>query len=337
MIGMGIIGCGSIVRVRHAPECALNENVEIKGFYNPTEKRAEEMAVTYGGKVYKTIDELLEDRDIEAVIIAAPNRFHGDLAVRALEAGKHVLCEKPCVISRGELKQLRAAVNHSETIFMAAQNQRFEPVHIEAKRLLKKGEIGEIISVFLEFSHGGPEKWSIQGEKNWFLDKDISGLGVLGDLGIHKIDLLRWILEEDIIAVTADLNNFCRKNRDGEALNIDDHALCRMETKSGKTAVILASWCNYGICRNWMMVYGTKGTMLVDLEAKSKQIQIHRGVNNIIEEYSCKDSGKIVDVFVDGIVKGNSPVGIDEVEKDMEVIFGAYESSKTKKKIYLGG
>lgn len=77
--------------------------------------------------------------------------------------------------------------------------------------------------------------------------------------------------------------------------------------------------------------------MLVDLEAKSKQIQIHRGVNNIIEEYSCKDSGKIVDVFVDGIVKGISPVGIDEVEKDMEVIFGAYESSKTKKKIYLGG
>lgn len=53
MIGMGIIGCGSIVRVRHAPECALNENVEIKGFYNPTEKRAEEMAVTYGGKYIK--------------------------------------------------------------------------------------------------------------------------------------------------------------------------------------------------------------------------------------------------------------------------------------------
>lgn len=49
------------------------------------------------------------------------------------------------------------------------------------------------------------------GRKNWFLDKDISGLGVLGDLGIHKIDLLRWILEEDIIAVTADLNNFAEK------------------------------------------------------------------------------------------------------------------------------
>ena len=99
MLKIGILGCGKIAQVRHIPEYADNPNCELKGFFNPTKSRAEDMAAKYGGKAYDTAEELLADPEIDAVSVCAANNAHAELTIKALRAGKHVLCEKPMAIS----------------------------------------------------------------------------------------------------------------------------------------------------------------------------------------------------------------------------------------------
>lgn len=338
MVGIGIVGCGSIVRMRHAPECSKNPNAVIKGFYNRSTGRAEEMVQNYGGRVYTSLDELMKDPEVEAIIVATPNNSHMEISIMALESGKHVLCEKPCVVNMKELKKLEAAVACSEKVFMAAQNQRFLEVHIKAKELYKKGEIGKGLSFWTEFSHSGPEGWSVEGENTWFLEKERSVLGVLGDLGIHKIDLMRWLLETNVKMVGADLKNLHKKQRREKALGMSDYAVCQLEMKNGIEGTVISSWCNYGKCRNQTVIYGTEGVMVIDPEAEREQILAYKKDERKVWTCHCQGNSQVVDAFVKAIVEGSgsaSPVGIFEVAEDMKVIFAAEEADRFKRWIAL--
>lgn len=336
MVRLGIIGCGSIVRKRHAPECYKNSNVEIKGFYNQNPGRAEELQQIYGGKVYKSLDEMLDDPDIEGIIIATSNDSHTEISVKALEHEKHVLCEKPCSVSAEELKKLKSAVSRTEKVFMVAQNQRFLKVHIKAKELYQKGEIGKGLFFESEFSHGGPEGWSIEGINTWFLKKEKSVLGVLGDLGIHKIDLMRWILESEVKAIGAELKNLHKKQGKESGLGMSDYAVCQLEMKNGMIGTILCSWCNYGIVRNQTMLYGTEGVMIINPEVENEQIIIYKQDRKKVWNCLLQDNSQVVDSFVQAISEQQaSPIGIHEVIEDMKVIFAAEKANRLKKMISM--
>ena len=98
-IGVAIAGCGKIARTRHAPEYQANPNAGLIGVYDENRERAEELAGQYGCKVYGSYEELLADKEVEAVSICTPNASHSAHTVLALEAGKDVLCEKPMASS----------------------------------------------------------------------------------------------------------------------------------------------------------------------------------------------------------------------------------------------
>ena len=130
MIRIGILGCGKIAQVRHIPEYASNPNCELKGFYNPTKSRAEDMARKYGGRAYDTAEELLSDPEIDAVSICAANYAHAQLTIQALRAGKHVLCEKPMAVTMAECEEMVAVARETGKRLMIAQNQRLtKPTH----------------------------------------------------------------------------------------------------------------------------------------------------------------------------------------------------------------
>lgn len=93
MVKAAIIGCGKIAQVRHIPEYLEHQAVNLVGFYDLNEKRAEELAEKYGGKAYGSVEELLADPQIDAVSICTANHTHAELTIKALKAGKHVLCE----------------------------------------------------------------------------------------------------------------------------------------------------------------------------------------------------------------------------------------------------
>ena len=109
MLNIGVIGCGKIAQVRHIPEYAANENCTLTAFFSPNAKRAEDMAAKYGGKVYASAEELFADPEIDAVSICAANYAHAELSIKALEAGKHVLCEKPMAVTIEDCEAMLAA------------------------------------------------------------------------------------------------------------------------------------------------------------------------------------------------------------------------------------
>ena len=127
MFHIGIIGCGKIAQVRHIPEYADNPDAQLTAFYDLNAARAQELAERYGGKAYDSVEALLADPNVDAVSVCSANASHAQIAVAALEAGKHVLCEKPFVTSEEEVHQLFALAREKGLFLMEAQKAVFLP------------------------------------------------------------------------------------------------------------------------------------------------------------------------------------------------------------------
>ena len=190
MVNIGIIGCGKIAQVRHLPEYATNPNARLVGYYDKNRERAVQMAEKYGGKVYGSYYEMLNDPEIDAVSVCVENRNHAEITNAALYSGKHVLVEKPMAVTLAECESMVAAAEFNGKHLMVGHNMRFDPVHRRAKELLREGVIGDIITFRTTIGNAGPEGWSPDRDA-WFFDKDKAAMGALSALGIHKLDLLQ--------------------------------------------------------------------------------------------------------------------------------------------------
>ena len=116
---VGIIGCGQICRVRHAPEYSENPRCQIAGFYDVDPARAQAMAKQYGGKAFDSVEALL-DADIDAVSVCSANTDHRRSAIMAMERGKHVLCEKPLAVSAQDCEDMLMVSRRTPTRFASS-------------------------------------------------------------------------------------------------------------------------------------------------------------------------------------------------------------------------
>lgn len=264
MKNIGIIGCGKIAQVRHIPELSRNGDARLIGYYNPTRSRAEQMAAQYGGKVYSTIEELLADPEIDAVVMSLANQAHAAVTIQSLEAGKAVLCEKPMAVTIEECEAMAAAAEKSGKALMIAQNQRLTAAHKYARRLVEEGTIGKVLTFRTTFGHGGPEKWSINpGNDTWFFNKEKAALGAMADLGIHKTDLIQYLLGQNVVKVKAVLTTLDKVDGGGNPISVDDNAFCIYTMSGGAVGTMTASWTYYGQEDNSTILYGTKGILRI--------------------------------------------------------------------------
>ena len=260
MIKIGILGCGKIAQVRHIPEYAANPDCQLVGFYNPTKSRAEDMAAKYGGLAYGTAEELLANPEIDAVSVCAANYAHAALSIQALKAGKHVLCEKPMGTTLADCEAMVECAKKNGKFLMIGHNQRLAKAHMEAKRLIDAGLIGDIITFRTSFGHGGPETWAIKpGKDTWFFDKSKAAMGVMADLGVHKTDLIQYLTGQRVVRTTARLVTLDKRGEDGELIGVDDNAVCIYEMSGGAFGTMTASRTYYGEEDNSTVLYGTKG------------------------------------------------------------------------------
>jgi UDP-N-acetylglucosamine 3-dehydrogenase len=257
-VRVGVIGCGSITRYRHAPEYASNNDVEIVAFADRVLERAEFCVEKYGGKAYGKWEELIALKDIDAVSVCTSNASHAPITIAALKAGKHVLCEKPMATSAEEARAMIDASTQSGKFLMIGHNQRLAPMHIKAKQILETGILGKLLTFKTTFSHGGPEGWSVEGKTGWFFDRKQAFVGSMGDLGVHKADLLLWLLGEDIVEVSAFVELLAKSPSD-----VDDNAVCILRTKSGALGTLTASWTHSPAEDNATIIYGDKGIMRI--------------------------------------------------------------------------
>lgn len=343
MIKIGILGCGKIAQVRHIPEYAENPDVELAAFYNPSRKRAEEQVEKYGGKVYDTAEELLADESIDAVSICAANYAHAELSIKAMEAGKHVLCEKPMATTLADCEAMVECAKKNGKFLMIGHNQRLAKAHVEAKRLIDLGLIGKIITFRTTFGHGGPETWAINPGKNvWFFDKKKAAMGAMADLGVHKTDLIQFLTGERVVRTTARLVTLDKRGEDGELIGVDDNAVCIYEMSGGTFGTMTASWTYYGAEDNSTVLYGTKGIMRIyDDPAHSIVVKLADGEEQVydVEQIQTNDNqtkSGVIDLWVN-CLKNNTPPEIsgESALYAMRAVFASIESSQTGRTVEI--
>ena len=341
MYKIGIIGCGKIAQVRHIPEYLANKDALITAFYDLNEERAKELAKIYNAKAYPSLDELLSS-DVDAVSICTANSTHAEIAIKALKKGKHVLCEKPMAVTLNECIEMDKASHDSGLILMIGQNQRLAKAHVKAHDLIKKGEIGRVISFTTTFGHGGPETWSVDPGKNtWFFDKKRAVMGAMADLGIHKTDLIDYLLDDVPVRVTARLATLDKKDASGALIGVDDNAFCIYEMKSGAIGTMRASWTFYGEEDNSTLIYGTKGIMKIYSDpAHSIVITTSDGekISYDIDKIQTNDaqtSSGVIDAFIKSLKEGKSEISSSSVLPAMKAVFAAIESSESGKAVEI--
>lgn len=337
MMKVGVIGCGSIAKQRHAHEYGLNPNTGIAGFFDLNPARAQALADVYGGKVYETMEALIADPEIEAVSVCVANAFHASTAIKALQAGKHVLCEKPMAVTLEDCEAMIAAAKAAGKRLMIGQNQRLAPTHVKAKQILESGQMGKVLAFQSTFGHGGPESWSMDKSANtWFFKKSAAAFGSMADLGIHKIDVIRYLVGSEITSVYSKQAVLDKKFPDGTPIEVDDNSIEVLSFANGATGTVTTSWTCYGEEYNMTTLFCEKGLMklymdptyslqIVNKDGTKVFYQIDRMQTN---DDAQQASSGIIDEFIGAILEDRpSVIDAEAVLGSMKAVFACIRSA----------
>jgi predicted dehydrogenase len=208
-IRVGLIGSGSVACQIHLPGLRLCPGVTVAAVSSVDDDAAEKTGVQ---RIYRRYQELLEQPEIDAVVIATPNHLHREMALAAFAAGKHVLCEKPLALNAGEAAEMLDAARKSGRVHMTAFTYRYAPAVRYLKELVDHGCLGAIRVVRAYYLMA--LSTHLLG---WRSSKEFAGSGVLADIGSHLIHLAQW-LAGDIARLTARSRDF----RGDRACDVED-------------------------------------------------------------------------------------------------------------------
>lgn len=197
-VGFGLVGLGNIA-ARVAASAAAADGARVAAVQSRDSRKAEAFARRHGvPAAYTDFQHLVEDPGVDVVYLATPNAYHAEQAIAALDAGKHVLVEKPMALNVSEAQAMATAAQARGRTLGVGFHLRFHPVHIEIRRKVTDGEIGT--PVYAEGLFGSVADIA---KHAWQLDPVLAGHGSLTGLGVHLIDLLPWMLGRRILEVVA--------------------------------------------------------------------------------------------------------------------------------------
>ncbi len=247
---VGLVGAGGIGRTHLASYDRVRE-ARIVAVTDINEEIARAAAQQVGADAFRSVEEMLDRCELDAVDICTPPVAHLDAALPAIERGLHVLCEKPLAHHPDAARKMVQAAQAKGVKLMTAFCHRFHPPIMALKRLIDAGELGEVVMFRNRFA--GPFKGV---EERWFSDKEVAGGGVLMDTSVHSIDLFRLLVGEvvRVQAVTRQTNPAI-----GE---VEDTAIALLSTSDNRMGVVEASWV-LAAGFNVVEVYGTEGAAMV--------------------------------------------------------------------------
>lgn len=349
-IGIGVVGAGSISNM-HVSNYAANPHVELRAICDVNRERAEQMAAQYQARVvYTDYKELLANPEIDAVSICTWNDTHAEIAIAALEAGKHVLSEKPLCQTVEQALQIEAAVRKSGKIFQMGFVRRFDNNAQLAKKFVDHGELGEIYyakaSCLRRLGNPG----------GWFADKQRSGGGPLIDIGVHIIDLSWYLMGRPKIKSVSGAVHYKLGNRanvqgldfykaadyDASRNNVEDLATALIRFENGATLVVDASFTLHAkgdeVC---LKLFGDKGGLEVD----PALIMVSEKYDTIVNLQPQLNSAHLdvmtafrneIDHFVDCIRTGSTPLStIEDGVEVMKMLCAIYESGATGRDVHF--
>ncbi|MFN8455805.1 MAG: Gfo/Idh/MocA family oxidoreductase [Anaerolineae bacterium] len=250
---IGVLGTGIINQDFHLPVLRNHPQAEVVAAANHRPESLQRLAADFNiPKTYTDFAAMAVDPDIDAVINGLPNHLHAPVTIQMLEAGKHVLCEKPMALNVAEGEQMIAAAERSGRKLMIAHMWRFDRETVWLRDLIANGRLGTIFKVK---SHA---IWLYDGPKpgSWFVTPEYAGGGALADMGIHSIDTLRHIL-----GGARPVKVFAKTGTYFKDIPLDDTATVMLEFEGGVVGLIEAGWYHLyadGL-EGYTQAYGTKG------------------------------------------------------------------------------
>ncbi len=251
-IGWAIIGTGRHVDLRIAPAINFSAEGRLVAVVSRDKGRALEAAHRMRAeKGYSALDEMLRDRDVNAVYICSPNGLHAEQTIRAARAERHVLCEKPMALTVADAQEMVEACHDNGMRLGIGFHLRYHPAHQMVRRLVADGEMGPVT---MAMGH-----WSIDGQGlkrgGWWTDPEMAGGGIIMGTGSHVIDLLRFVLGRE----TGEVFAFSDTQQPDKQLDVTTLALLRYE--DGSHAVLVCSR-NFAYPTNNLVIHGPEGRIL---------------------------------------------------------------------------
>jgi predicted dehydrogenase len=354
---IGIIGCGGIANGKHMPSLKALGDVEMVAFCDIIPERAGKACETYGepgAAVFTDYRELLKDPSIDIVHVLTPNRSHAEISIAALDAGKHVMCEKPMAKSAADARKMIEAAKRSGKKLTIGYQNRYKPESLYLKKLIDRGDLGEIYYIkALAIRRRGTPTWGV------FLNEYEQGGGPLIDIGTHSLDMALFQINNykpKMVVGTQYkklLNPDCGNPWgpwDREQNTVEDAAFGFIVMENGATVILETSWALNTVepvQEGSVVLHGDKA----GAQIKNNKLVINKDeLGKLIEIYPNMDSGGAA--FYDG--QKESPqltearLWIDAVRNDTdpfvlpeqacvvsEILEAIYTSAKTGKPVYF--
>lgn len=353
---VGIIGCGGIANGKHLPSLAKLDTVEMVAFCDIVEERAEKAAKEYGAedaKVYTDYKELLKSKKIDVVHVLTPNKSHGFITIDALEAGKHVMCEKPMAKTAADARKMVETAKRTGKKLTIGYQNRFRPDSLYLKKACENGDLGEI---YFAKAHAIRRRavptWGV------FLNEEEQGGGPLIDIGTHALDLTLWMMNNYKVKYVVG-NAYYKLGKkespanawgawDTDSYTVEDSAFGFITMEDGSTVVLESSWAlntlQTGEARTTLCgteggadmleglrlngeKYGKFFTTVPGLDAKG--VDFYDGKKESAADLEAR-------LWIESILNDTDPlVKPEQALVVTEILEAIYESSKTGKPVYF--
>jgi predicted dehydrogenase len=353
-LGIGV--CGARIARNHINGYKQIEGVDVLCVAGPDVDRCRAVAEEYGvPRVVADYRDMLAMDDIDAVSICVPNRFHAAIAIDALNAGKHVLCEKPLAVNAQEAQRIVDAAHANNRLLMVAFNNRFSANTLALKEVVDQGTLGPIYygKAFWLRRHGIP------GFGGWFTTKSISGGGPLIDIGVHMLDLALYMMgyPEPVAVMGSTYDEFGSRglgaHKGWEAtdlqitntFDVEDLAVGMVKFANGATLTVEASWAGHQEREDdlGIQLYGRLGgaRMLMPDYQKADSVRIFTEVDGHVGDFAPSftmddEYSREIRHFVESIRNGTESLAPGEQGVTlMRIIDALYESAATGREVRL--
>ena len=351
---IGIIGCGGIANGKHMPALKKIKEAEMVAFCDIIPERAEKAAAEYGAdgaKVYTDYNEMLKTENLDIVHICTPNNIHAPASVASMEAGCHVMCEKPMAKTVAQAKEMLEAAKRTGKKLTIGYQNRFTAENLYLHEACENGDLGDIYYAEAEaIRRRAVPTWGV------FIDEEAQGGGPLIDIGTHALDMTLWHMNNyEVASVKGSVfKKLSKQTRtanawgdwDIEKYTAEDSAFGFVTMKNGATIIVKSSWAiNLAEPREAMCILaGTKAGADCHDGLRINSIKYGR---QIIEKVNCNAGGVAfydgesvtapdleARQWIDAVLNDKEPlVKPEQAFVVTQILEAIYESAKTGKEV----
>jgi predicted dehydrogenase len=353
---IGIVGCGGIGNGKHMPSLSRINTVEMVAFCDIVEEKAKAAAAKFGGpeaKVYTSYLDIVNDPTIDVVHVCTPNDSHAEISIAAMEAGKHVMCEKPIAKTAEDARRMTEVAERTGRKLTVGYNNRFRQDSQYLKKVCQQGDLGHI---YYAKAHAVRRRavptWGV------FLDEEKQGGGPLIDIGTHALDLTLWMMDnyEPKAVMGASYHELSRIENaansfgswDPAKFKVEDSAFGFILMKNGATIILESSWAlntlqtgeaKVTLCGteggadmfDGLRINGEKHSRMFTnkIELDAKGVDFYDGRKESMQDVEMR-------MWVDAVMNDKEPVVTPKQARVVsEILEAIYTSAKTGRAVYF--